>query len=380
MAVAKRKLKHGSIYEVNFRYKEKGIPKRYTKRGFKTKKEAERHESEVRKQLIDKGYIQKEIRLTLNEVFDEFIRTANIDYQHNTIYGMKKCKKYFENTIGKFVITEIRHKDLQTFFNSRANEGLQMNKSIRKALHGAFVFAIRNEYITSNPLEYVKVKGEDRSQPKEPISYEDYQELIKKLKNRNTFRYDAYAVAIQIGYYTGLRISEVLALEKSDIDFDKNIIDVNKKLNYKGLKESQYNVTHEMKSKKSKAIIPLPEQLKDILEYWYSINPYDKVVCNEKGEYINPTSLGNAVRTIAKHMGIDFHFHLLRHTYATTLVFNNVDIKIAQELMRHSSSDTTLSLYTHVREKSKIDIVNSVFNKNGVDLALQDEIKNKPLA
>lgn len=255
-----------------------------------------------------------------------------------------------------------------------------MNKSIRKALHGAFVFAIRNEYITSNPLEYVKVKGEDRSQPKEPISYEDYQELIKKLKNRNTFRYDAYAVAIQIGYYTGLRISEVLALEKSDIDFDKNIIDVNKKLNYKGLKESQYNVTHEMKSKKSKAIIPLPEQLKDILEYWYSINPYDKVVCNEKGEYINPTSLGNAVRTIAKHMGIDFHFHLLRHTYATTLVFNNVDIKIAQELMRHSSSDTTLSLYTHVREKSKIDIVNSVFNKNGVDLALQDEIKNKPLA
>ena len=150
MAITKRKLKNGgSSYEVNFRYKENGISRRYTKRGFKTIKEAKIYEVEIRNELAQNGEIKKSITLTLNEVFDEFIKNAEIDYQHNTIYNMAKCKKYFSESIGKMIITEIRHKHLQSFFNSRKNEGIQMNRSIRKALHGVFVYAIRNEYVSS---------------------------------------------------------------------------------------------------------------------------------------------------------------------------------------------------------------------------------------
>ncbi len=47
----------------------------------------------------------------------------------------------------------------------------------------------------------------------------------------------------------------------------------------------------------------------------------------------NPIVFGAAVRIITK-LGIYFHYHILRHTFATTLVTNKVDIKVAQELMR----------------------------------------------
>ena len=49
-----------------------------------------------------------------------------------------------------------------------------------------------------------------------------------------------------------------------------------------------------------------------------------------------------------------FTCHDLRHTFASTLYENNVDIKTTQELLRHSNIKTTLDIYTHLKEKQEI--------------------------
>ena len=75
--------------------------------------------------------------------------------------------------------------------------------------------------------------------------------LNTALESANDFNKKAYSIAIQIGKYTGLRVSEVFALEKEDINFNENCINVNRKLVYDGLKKDEIYSTHQMKSKSS---------------------------------------------------------------------------------------------------------------------------------
>ncbi len=52
---------------------------------------------------------------------------------------------------------------------------------------------------------------------------------------------------------------------------------------------------------------------------------------------------------------------MLRYTFSTNIVTNQVDLKTAQELMRHSRINTTMSIYTHLNNQHKIDVINTVF-------------------
>ena len=77
-----------------------------------------------------------------------------------------------------------------------------------------------------------------------------------------------------IGYYLGLRISEALALNKSDFDITNDTVTINKQLVHNGLKKEEFHTTDKMKTKSSKTILPLPKPLKDVLIQWFEQNPY----------------------------------------------------------------------------------------------------------
>lgn len=366
MGIIKRQsktAKNGYTYEVNFTYfdSRSGITKRHFKRGFLTKKEAELYEIEKKEKIRREGSFTKQVEITLNDAFNEFITTGSSYYQANTMYNCKKDWHYFKDSIGLMKIRNISYSDVQNFFNSRINEGIETNKSIRKTLNRVFVHSIRAEYIKTNPLQHVVVKGKVNARKKEILSKDDLNKLLYKLAEQNDFKYQAYIVAILIGYYTGLRLSEVLALSKRNILFSENLIQVNEKLVYKGLKTGEYYVTKQMKSKKSSGTIPLPLILRNYLIRWFEVNPYEKVVCDANGYYLNPACLSNYVKKMAKTCGITFNFHMLRHSFATMLIENHTDIRIAQELMRHENFNTTLSIYMHIKDEQKIQAVNNVF-------------------
>ena len=73
---------------------------------------------------------------------------------------------------------------------------------------------------------------------------------------------------------------------------------------------------------------------------------------------MSPDSIGNLVHRVGKEHGIDIHVHMLRHTFASLLLQDHPDnmhtidqIKIAQEMLRHASFNTTLTIYTHVNQE-----------------------------
>ena len=373
MSIRKRpskKTKKGHVFEVYFPYKENGITKRYSKSGFLTKKEAQEHEALIKAEIKENGKIHKEVKKTLKEVYEEFLEVGAEQYQENTIYGTKSYyNKYINGSFGNVCVVNLDYQALQKYFNSLENQSLSTNDHIKAALNRILIYAIRAGYIKTNPLMYVIIKGKDthRENNEETLSYESYLDIIDVLNSMNKFRYKAYAIAIQIGFYTGLRISEIFALEKNDIDFDNDLIYVNKKLVYNGLKKKEMYVSNRMKSKKSKAVLPLAEPLKQVLMNWFLINPYERIICDIDGYYLKPQNANNEIKKVIADLDIDFHFHMLRHTYATTLVINDTDLKTTQELMRHSNINTTMSIYTHINNNHKKEILNNIFGTKSVE-------------
>ena len=378
---ASKKAKKGYVYEVFLTYKEDGITMHYSKRGFESKREALDHETVKKMEIQEYGNIRKEINKTFETVYNEFLEMGCDQYQYNTIRNTKNIfNMYLHKDIGHYLITQFDYSFLQKYFNSLAktDNGIAKNKSIKKAINRVLNFAVKMNYISSNPINLVTVKGVELASDKEKvISFEDFSRIIEELECIGGYKNQAYSAALQIGLYTGLRVSEVLALDKSDIDFTDNMIYVHKKLNYQGLTNKEFYVTHDMTSKSSSAYIPLADALKTVLIEWFKINPYDKAVCDMEGYYINPNVFGSNLKKITKQLNIQFHFHMLRHTFATTLVTNHVDIKIAQELMRHSSFNTTMTLYTHINDDTKKQTLNNVFNSKCVKNVLNPENSTK---
>ena len=161
--------------------------------------------------------------------------------------------------------------------------------------------------------------------------------------------------------------TEVCALEKNDFDLINGFVSLNKKLVYDGRKICDFEVIDQMKSNGSKAILPLPSAIIDDLKVWFKVNPHVIVISDENGMYISPNVMYEHIKKITDPLGIAYNFHMLRHTYATNLVMSNVNVKTAQELMRHSNINTTLSVYTHVNMEAKKEAVNDVFNSQSVE-------------
>ncbi|MCD7950568.1 MAG: site-specific integrase [Erysipelotrichaceae bacterium] len=364
------------MYRVHFTYQENGIKQTYDKRGFKTKKEAENHMILVKADIDKHGELIKECKLTFLQVYDEFLEVGTNKYQANTIHNTTKYYNDFSELLS-YPITKINYAMLQRFFNKRKDKGIETNKNLKKAINRIFNYALDVGYIKINPITRVTVTGvENHINHDDVLSHDDFIKLTSALDEIGTFNYHAYSIAIQISYYTGLRVSEVCGLEKKDIDFENDLIDVNKKLVYKGLKKVELYTTQQMKSKKSKDIIPLFKDLKQVLIDWFEMNPYQKVICDKNGYYINPDVLAISVKRISKKLDIDFHFHMLRHSFATNLINSGVDIKTAQELLRHSNFNTTLTVYTHVNEEHKKDEINRVFESICVNSVSKTDSEN----
>lgn len=362
--VASKKAKNGYTYKVTFKYKEFGVTTSYSRSGFLTKKEAKEHENMIKAEIKENGCIKKQCTKTLNQVYNEFLEVGCDKYQHNTLCTMKrKYDKYVKDSIGRKQIAKLTYHDLQKYFNDLKHLNIETNKIIKRAINSVFIYALKSEYTTNNPISLVDVKGTETIKEKEKIlNFEDFKMLIDLLKKDDNFLNISLATIVEIGYYTGLRISEIMALDKEDIDFNNGIINVDKKLVYDGLKKDEFYTTHQMKSKKSKSIIPLAPPLKQSLIEWFEMNPYDKVICDLDGYYLDPCNSSTKIKKVANTLGINFHFHMLRHSFITNLVTNGIDVKTVQELARHSNINTTMSIYTHIQEEHKKKAINNVFN------------------
>lgn len=165
---------------------------------------------------------------------------------------------------------------------------------------------------------------------------EELERLIdycREVAENNDIHYCPYETVIMLGARAGLRRGEIQNLMWTDIDFERNIITIQPK-------EDWHPKTYECRD------IPMA---KDLREHLLSIprrGPY--VLYDIYGQRFSMGSLTNYYRVkIARKVGIDSFIHKLRHTYASHLVQNRVDLYTVCKLLGHKSIKTT-EIYAHL--------------------------------
>jgi integrase len=193
-----------------------------------------------------------------------------------------------------------------------------------------------------NPIELVKVKGSSKRQRKpQTLSPGKFQELVSVLPN-------PYKTMAVVAMCTGLRVSEVLALQWEHIDFQAGSMMV------------QQGVVHgrigKVKTEASQDEVPLDPAFAGVLLSWrgdrkdglvfpshvtgrcYHASIIQRQVLKPKGKEIGILGLG---------------WHTFRHTYRSLLDETGAPIGVQQKLMRHSNVSTTMNVYGNATLRAK---------------------------
>lgn len=279
-----------------------------------------------------------------------------MDYINKYIDYLKYERKLSNNTVMSYSndlndlylffnedIIKVTYKDLVKYINSLSNLNARSTAHHISVINSFYTYLVNNEYIKDNPSENIK----SPKLPKKLPTYLTIDEINKLLDIQLLTPYDYRNKAmLELLYATGLRISELINLEFSNIDIDNSIL----RVMGKGNKER---------------LVPFNDSASKYLKLY--IDYYRDEILN--GKYSDYLFISNAkkpitrqgffkiIKTEVNRAGIkkDVSPHVLRHSFATHLLANGADIRVIQELLGHSNIVTT-EIYTHVvNEKVKKD-------------------------
>lgn len=223
------------------------------------------------------------------------------------------------------------------------------------SIKALFHYMEYKNHIEFNPFNKIHIKFREPSVlPKtiplhtvEALLFVMYQQLkfSKTIyQKRNTLRDIA---VIELLFATGMRISELCSLQPTDIDLDNGII-----LIYgKGAKERKLQIGNQ-------AVLSI------LKEYYYEFE--DEILhcnyffTNQQKRPLSDQAVRRMIQKYATLSGIHLHItpHMFRHTFATSLLDADVDIRYIQEMLGHSSITVT-QIYTHVSLSKQLDILST---------------------
>lgn len=238
-------------------------------------------------------------------------------------------------------------------------------RNVHQVLHKALQEALEQEYIEKNPASISKVPTfKNLNIPKKEIeiyTYKEEQSLINESLTDNI-----YGDVVIFALLTGMRKGEILGLQWKDIDFNKNIIIVNKQLcrikNYNENIKSKtiLKIIYNTKTDNSTRVIPITKDIKNLLERHRTeqnknkkilINKYndnDMVFCRVDGSFLDPDTTRDKYYKLAENANVKkCTFHALRHTFATRALESGMNAKILSKILGHYSVQFTLDTYAH---------------------------------
>jgi integrase len=253
-----------------------------------------------------------------------------------TLYVTPKWGKYSLAAI-KSVDVEVWLRNLKKINGQSASPGTKTK--IRNLMSALFSHAIRYEWAATNPISAVRSSAKRLRIP-DILTPEEFQALLLELSQREH-------VMVMLAGSTGLRRGELIALRWCDIDFELMQANVTHSV--------WHNVEGDTKTEASRKPVPLHPLVVEELRQWklatlyYSDDDYlFPSIAKNGSQPIQPDMiLKRHIRPALERIGVKkrIGWHSFRHGLATMLRQQGVDIKTAQELLRHANSRITLEIY-----------------------------------
>lgn len=312
------------------------------------------------------GSIDASGEMTVNAWFDYWIENIKGNsIRPNTIRNYKeRFNRNIKDCIGDMLLSEIKPLHCQNVLNQMKNDYKTSTiYQTRITLYTMFADAVENDVIIKNPVTK-SVKYNIGKEPKKirALTIEEQKKFLETA--RGTSNYNQYAFLLQ----TGLRTGEMIGLKWSDVDFEKKVIHIQRSMEYR------YSVGEwrigEPKSKSGYRDVPLTEEALSILKNQkeklknikvINIEFADFVFLSRKGEPTKNSAYDTTLFKLCDKSNIDrFSMHVLRHTFATRCIENNMRPKTLQTILGHSNVGITMNLYVHVTEEEKVNEIEKI--------------------
>lgn len=355
-----RKRDNGWEYRISYKAPD-GSYKQKSKSGYRTKSKASAAALEAERLLNKNIFIDE--KQTLLEYYQHW---AKIHKKPNVSpvtwrkyeYTEKKIKLYFKDTKLNSITNSMYQQVLNDFASTHSQETVE---KFHYQLKAAVKMAVHEGILERNFCDFASIRSSVASTPKEAkfLEMEEYTRLIEKTSS--SIQYHSYFIIYLIAV-TGMRFAEASGLTWNDVDFKNQLIDINKTFAYNSTKTFAPT-----KNKSSIRKVPIDNFTVNLLKeyrnnYW---------VDNEQNRIFSSVSNTAANKTIKKIVGRNVHIHSLRHTYASFLIVQSVDLISISQLLGHENLNITLKVYAHqldqLKEKNN-DKIRNIFQKFGANL------------
>lgn len=263
---------------------------------------------------------------------------------YNTYYNI--YHSYLENSIGKYIIQQLTSEHFRGILENTEHLSPKTRNDVIKIAKRVFSYAEScgcrininfNALGVRVPIREMRVLS-----PAEQITLSD---VLLNFKN-------TISIGIYLALNTGLRIGELCALKRENIDFNNGILHVEKTMQRIQTHETHEKtrvVISEPKSRKSFRDIPLPGALLSVIKPVFGSLPFEAYLLSGNSEhFIEPRCLQNHFKKFVNLSGIEnINFHGLRHTFATRCIEAGMDIKSLSEILGHENIKITLDRYVH---------------------------------
>ena len=262
------------------------------------------------------------------------------NYSEETIKSYREDLRQFEEfareEIGDSAPSEVKAELVREWIVSLMDRGYTSTSINRKlsSLRSFYKFLLRKGEVAVNPLQ--KITGPKNKKPLPAFLREsDMDRLLDEVDFGEGFKGCRDHMIIEMFYATGVRLSELIGLDNKDVDFSSSLIKVTGKRN-------------------KQRLIPFGEELKiAMMEYVDVRNEAVSIRTNaffvrENGERLSRSIVENLVkRNLSKVVTLKKRSpHVLRHTFATTMLNHDAELGAIKELLGHESLATT-EVYTH---------------------------------
>ena len=268
------------------------------------------------------------------------------------------CELHLIKDLGEYELEELKPNVLQDFLLKKIDDHYSTNtiKGIVSVLKQALRLAITLEFLDKEYCSNLKMPSSEEKEIS--VFTKKEQQVIESFclnhKKRNY-------IGIVICLYTGIRLGELLALTWEDIDFNSNLLTINKTSYSAKLDGKTQIIVDKPKTKKSNRVIPLPNQLVKLLKVIKKESNSKYVITTRNSGIVGNRSYQRTFKFILKKINVPYrNFHSLRHTFATNAIELGMDVKTLAEILGHTNAMITLNRYSHSLLNYKIEMMNKL--------------------